>query len=348
MDADYPRRIRPRAISSPRLHDSPSQTGCGKVTELPSSPSPAFRPRYQRHDDSTCPHGYASARPIQWKRTAPHALACVKEQEYYAHDRQENPTERWVNDQIHLASRSNQGRRKMTPTETEELRQRMWDEFQYEYETEAHRWMKSEEEMRRRTREREEEKNRLIQNEVRRIQARVRQRRDSERHIIAEERRREADKARERVMREHARAERAMVEAWNVYELRWVALSAAYDGIFLKFRDIPWPLLVPPLTPEEITAEGIEAFILSPLHSQEQTTKERIRAGLLRWHPDRFCRVLGRVRESERSAVEEGVGIVVRCLNDLLSKDNKSSQVVSTFMSLIAGLAVHSRLGITD
>lgn len=216
--------------------------------------------------------------------------------------------------------------------EAEELRQRVWDEFQYEYEAEAHRWIEYEEEMRRRRREREEEKNRVIQSEVRRIQARVRQRRDSERHVIAEERKRDAEKAKERVMREQAKAERVMVEAWNVYELRWVALSAAYDGIVLKFRDIPWPLLVPPLAPEEITPEGIEAFILSPLHSQEQTTKERIRAGLLRWHPDRFCRVLGRVRESERSAVEEGVGIVVRCLNDLLSKDNKSSQMVSTIL----------------
>lgn len=243
------------------------------------------------------------------------------------HGRHENPTEQWVNDQIHLASRPSQGRRWMKPTETEELRHRMRDEFMYEHEVEAHSWMTYEEEMRRRMREREEEKNRLIQSEVRRIQARVRQRRDSERHIIAEERRREAEKAKERVMRERARLERATIDAWNVYELRWVALSAAYDGIVLKFRDIPWPLLVPPLTPGEITPGGIEAFILSPAHSPGQSQKERIRAALLRWHPDRFCRVLGRVRESERNAVEEGVGIVVRCLNDLLTKDNKASQV---------------------
>ncbi|KAG2368132.1 hypothetical protein BDR07DRAFT_1448467 [Suillus spraguei] len=186
----------------------------------------------------------------------------------------------------------------------------MRDEFLYEYEVEAHGWMTYEEDMRRRMREREDEKNRLIQNEVRRIQAR-----------------REAEKAKERVMRERARLERAIIDAWNVYELRWVALSAAYDGIVLKFRDIPWPLLIPPLTPSEITPEGIGAFILSTAHSPEQSPKERIRAALLRWHPDRFCRVLGRVRESERNAVEEGVGIVVRCLNDLLTKDNRASHM---------------------
>jgi len=225
--------------------------------------------------------------------------------------------------------------------ETEELRQRMWDESQYEYEAEAHRWMVYEEEMRRR-REREEEKNRIIQSEVRRIQARVRQRRDSESQVIAQERRREAERAKERVMKEKAKAEQVMVEAWGVYELRWAALYAAYEGIALKFRDIPWPLLVPPVTPEEITAEEIAAFILSPVHSKEQTTKERIRAALLRWHPDRFCRVLRGVRESDKSAVENGVGTVVRCLNDLLSKDNKSSQAVSTLSFQLCNLNGYS------
>ncbi|KAG1734721.1 uncharacterized protein EDB91DRAFT_584443 [Suillus paluster] len=327
MDSDYTHHIRPRAISTPHHHDSLAQVRCAKVAELPSSPSPASRLRFPRHDDLTCPRDYTSARPVQWEHMNPHVLACVKEQEHYVHTRHENPTERWVNDQIHLASRPNQGRRWMKPTETEELRHKVRDEFLYEHEVEAHRWTKYEEEMRRRMREREEEKNRLIQTEIRRIQARVRQRRDSERHIIAEERRREAEKAKERVTRERARLERATIDAWNVYELRWVALSAAYDGIVLKFRDIPWPLLVPPLTPDEITPERIGAFILSSAHSPEQSPKERIRAALLRWHPDRFCRVLGRVRESERNAVEEGVGIVVRCLNDLLTKDNKASQV---------------------
>lgn len=325
MDPDYTHHIRPRAISSPHHPNSLSQLRCAEVAELPVSPSQAPRLRFPRHDDRTCSHDYISARPVQWKRINPHALACVKEQEHYMHGRHENPTEQWVNDQIHLASRLNHERHWTKPTETEELRHRMRDEFLYEHEVEAHGWMMYEEEMRRRMREREEEKNRLIQNEVRRIQTRVRQRRDSERHIIAEERRREAEKAKERVIRERARLERATVDAWNVYELRWVALSAAYDGIVLKFRDIPWPLLIPPLTPSEITAEGIGAFILSTAHSPEQSPKERIRAALLRWHPDRFCRVLGRVRESERNAVEEGVGTVVRCLNDLLTKDNKAS-----------------------
>ncbi|KAG1881474.1 hypothetical protein C8R48DRAFT_681080 [Suillus tomentosus] len=330
MDSDYIHHIRPRAISSPHHPNSLPQHRCAKVAELPVSPSPTSRVRFPRHEDRSCPHDYTSARPVQWKRINPHALACVKEQEHYMHSRHENPTEQWVNDQIHLASRPTHERRWMKPAETEELRHRMRDEFLYEYEVETHGWMSYEEDMRRRMREREEEKNRLIQNEVRRIQARVRQRRDSERHVIAEERRREAERAKERVMREQARLERATMDAWNVYELRWVALSAAYDGIVLKFRDIPWPLLIPPLTPSEITAEGIAAFILSTAHSPEQSPKERIRAALLRWHPDRFCRVLGRVRESERNAVEEGVGLVVRCLNDLLTKDNKASHMVST------------------
>ncbi|KAI0305577.1 hypothetical protein B0F90DRAFT_1624502 [Multifurca ochricompacta] len=107
-------------------------------------------------------------------------------------------------------------------------------------------------------------------------------------------------------------------EAWKTYESRWAALGR--DASPLRFESIPWPTTVPPRKVEEITSEAITKFILSPAHSEGISQKERIKHGLRRWHPDRFGRMLNRVEKEDRGGVERGVGIVVRCLNDLLAK----------------------------
>lgn len=234
----------------------------------------------------------------------------------------------WVDEQIHLTDRSDYERRPQ-PMGKEELRQRMWDELVYEYEAEAHKWMNHEAEMRRRTqeREREEARRRIVQDDVKRIQARVRQRRDSEREVIAEERRKSAERAKEKTRRDQARAERAMLEAWNSYESRWAAISASSE--LLGFRDIPWPLLVVPIRVEDLAPENITNFLLHPVHSSNHSRRERIRTALLRWHPDRFRRILNRVVDSERCMVEDGVGVIARCLNELLAKEGKMLQQVS-------------------
>ncbi|KIP08467.1 hypothetical protein PHLGIDRAFT_18913 [Phlebiopsis gigantea 11061_1 CR5-6] len=83
---------------------------------------------------------------------------------------------------------------------------------------------------------------------------------------------------------------------------------------------VPWPLLSEPRSVEEIRSARVTMFVLSPHHSQGQTTKDRVRSALRRWHPDRFGRILARVKEEDRPQVEVGVGIVVRCLNDLLER----------------------------
>ncbi|KAI6046106.1 hypothetical protein EDC04DRAFT_2518153, partial [Pisolithus marmoratus] len=212
-------------------------------------------------------------------------------------------TEEWVNEQVHFSDRLN-GRQPSQPLDREQLRRRMWDELLYEYETEAQKWMKHESEMKKGDREREfKDRKRAIQEDISRIEAKVRQRRDSERQAIAEERRRE-------------RLNRAVLEAWNGYESRWAAITSSCEA--LSFEEIPWPVLVPPRDAADITADKIVTFILHPAHSLHQSRKEIIRSALLRWHPDRFRRLLQRIPESERKAVEEGICAVTRCLNDLL------------------------------
>ncbi|PVG01944.1 hypothetical protein CPB86DRAFT_698467 [Serendipita vermifera] len=89
----------------------------------------------------------------------------------------------------------------------------------------------------------------------------------------------------------------------------------------LSFFDIPWPLLHPPRNAESITTQSIRMFLASEHQNTDKTHRERIKEALLRWHPDRFgVRILEHVRPDHRSEVEKGVAVVVRCLNELLSK----------------------------
>ena len=115
---------------------------------------------------------------------------------------------------------------------------------------------------------------------------------------------------------------RSQEEAWKAYERRWTTISGDHGGSPLKFKSIPWPTTVPPRSVADITPVAIAKFIFSPAHSEGMGRKERIKYALRRWHPDRFGRVLGRVDGKDKEAVERGVGIVARCLNDLLAQEN--------------------------
>ncbi|EGN99794.1 hypothetical protein SERLA73DRAFT_106602 [Serpula lacrymans var. lacrymans S7.3] len=294
-------------------------------------------PRYHREHivrSKTADPSYHPARPSAVRRpSSPHenndgppwahmaqTYAWVADQEHTRLDKQNRKTEQWVTEQIFLANRTNHGR-SPKPSENGELRWKMIDELMYDYEVEAQRWMKQEE-SRRKAAEREQEKARIVQDEIKRIQTRVRQRTQSEKQKIADERQREYEATKLRERKERVRAERAKVNAWTTYESRWTALPASSEP--LTFGAIPWPLFSPPATATDIIPANIIAFVLSPVHSQSQSRRERARSALLRWHPDRFRRILARVTAADKGAVEEGVGIVTRCLNELMAKDVKA------------------------
>ncbi|CAE6388096.1 unnamed protein product [Rhizoctonia solani] len=115
--------------------------------------------------------------------------------------------------------------------------------------------------------------------------------------------------------------ELSALDAWNSYELRWSALSVASSNQPIAFRDIPWPLLRTPIGPESITPQAVGAFILSPLHSQDKSRKERLRNAMLRWHSDKFeGRWMTRIEDDERQKVKDAVGAVARSLTELMTK----------------------------
>jgi len=159
-----------------------------------------------------------------------------------------------------------------------------------------------------------------LQEEFDKMEARWRER------IGREERRRRqeqqwAEEQRARVERQKMLESRSQEEAaWRTYERRWTAIAS--EGGQLKFKSVPWPTTVPPRNVAEITPAAVARFIFSSAHSQGMSRRERIKSALRRWHPDRFGRMLSRVTEKDKAAVERGVGIVARCLNDLLAQEN--------------------------
>jgi hypothetical protein len=156
-----------------------------------------------------------------------------------------------------------------------------------------------------------------------------------------------------------AKVEEAFEEERKAYEKRWkrfVGEAAATsttkeereggDGKgkgkergMLRFSDVPWPVFAIPGRPSgqsvrlaDIRSSSIRAFLLpSPTtflstaeeeEAEKKRRKDILREAIRRYHPDKFGRYLGRVREEkgERKMVEEGVGIVGRCLVELMAE----------------------------
>lgn len=133
---------------------------------------------------------------------------------------------------------------------------------------------------------------------------------------------REAEKRKKEHEEKHRKA-RAMVKAWKEYEERWAKI-AGNTGEQLSFATIPWPTGKNPTDVTGITKENVRGFLLSHHHSKDVSSKDRIRAALKLWHPDKFKRILDRVEETERARVEEAAGVVARCLNGLMEDIQKS------------------------
>lgn len=96
----------------------------------------------------------------------------------------------------------------------------------------------------------------------------------------------------------------------------------------LRFTDFAWPIYpqvpFPPLswpaTPD-VTATAISTFLLS--HLDAPAKKAALRAAVLRWHPDRFDRLVARIpeeKEDVRERVKELGLRVSQVLNDLLKE----------------------------
>ena len=129
---------------------------------------------------------------------------------------------------------------------------------------------------------------------------------------------REAEKRKKEHGEKHRKA-KATIKAWKGYEERWAAISGKSEER-LSFAKMPWPTTTPPKDAASITKDGIREFLLSRHHSKDVSNKDRVRAALKLWHPDKFKRTLDRVEGEDRALVEEAAGVVARCLNGLMEE----------------------------
>ncbi|KAF8590969.1 hypothetical protein K439DRAFT_1627395 [Ramaria rubella] len=196
---------------------------------------------------------------------------------------------------------------------------KFWEATARSIDKQAQRWMVRAEAARKAAL-REAEKTREIQEEVRKVREKS-EAREAERRRSREEVRVASEGERTtKVRKQRDNAAKRLVSAWNAYETRWTTLQSS-RGEQLTFRTVPWPLICTPSSPSSISGANIAFFLLSPLHSGNKPRKERIREAMQRWHNDKFePRYLPRVVEGDRKAVKEGVDIVVRCLNELLTR----------------------------
>ncbi|KAL1748822.1 hypothetical protein HDZ31DRAFT_59997 [Schizophyllum fasciatum] len=244
-------------------------------------------------------------------------------------------TEEWVREQQAVAAEENEWRHQHReklfgnplhaftnehayPRPPDAMDDTPWDELARTYELDAERWMRAQEAARADARARERE--RVLKEQMHRVEARIRGRREAERAQASEERARRY--AQERLGRARARSAVRAEAAWRAYEEGWARVGGGGGGEAMGFASVPWPTERPPARAADVTPERVAAFLLSDAHSAEVPRKERIRRAQLRWHPDRFQRLMVRVVNADKREVEEAAGIVARCLNDLMAMEN--------------------------
>lgn len=138
-----------------------------------------------------------------------------------------------------------------------------------------------------------------------------------------EERRRQRRREKENRKWEHARA---------YYEQTWKQILDGNVDRELRFEDVPWPVFFDKdVDVEAITTSAMATFLLPDCRpiggaavdedALKRERRDKLRETMLRFHPDKFeGRFLRHVREADQQRVLEGVGLVARGLNTLLSQ----------------------------
>ncbi|KAG8747756.1 hypothetical protein FRC10_011885 [Ceratobasidium sp. 414] len=132
----------------------------------------------------------------------------------------------------------------------------------------------------------------------------------------------EADKRRA----EEDQRKKAASSPWATYVTQWEHIMnlPAYlpEHELLTARNLPCPLTIQSnVTPgmSMITRASIEAFLMDPAHSEGKSRKERVRAALLMWHPDKSEKWIYKFREDRRPLIREVVGVIARHLTEIMT-----------------------------
>jgi hypothetical protein len=154
--------------------------------------------------------------------------------------------------------------------------------------------------------------------------------REEKRSKQARDARREADEL-------DAKAQRAArITERGQWRRRCAALmDGDVESIRLTFNDIPWPVYKATgsadvqvlLSLNDITIDNVRDFLYALAEDEakgpkdakalEHARRKVLRDARLQFHPDRFSRVLRRVRDTERDKVQEGAELTIRLINEI-------------------------------
>ncbi|KAK0195333.1 hypothetical protein F5146DRAFT_1025074 [Armillaria mellea] len=109
---------------------------------------------------------------------------------------------------------------------------------------------------------------------------------------------------------------------YRLYESKWAVLKSGNlaPNDQLTFSNFPWPCFEIISTEVDFTTENVRRFLLDPArpNAKDKSKKEIIKEELLRWHPDKFVKILPLVHENETDKVSAAAKTVGRMITDLL------------------------------
>ncbi|KAB5588570.1 hypothetical protein CTheo_7984 [Ceratobasidium theobromae] len=112
--------------------------------------------------------------------------------------------------------------------------------------------------------------------------------------------------------------------SWEKYITNWENIMNWKSNPDKKWLE-PWEIRFPTSRIKDqqdiemLTKDEIEEFLMSESHSIGKSRKERIRADLLYWHPDKLGKWLHKFRPSSQPLIRARAGVVARHLTDLLT-----------------------------
>ena len=145
------------------------------------------------------------------------------------------------------------------------------------------------------------------------------------------ERLRREEQEREQIRRTREMHERARTDNIAKFELHDALWKALKDGVEpngnpippIWGHQLPWPVLDVDVThPSQITMERVQTYVFHAQRPglQSMSLKNRIRAELLRWHPDKFIPIVMKFvvdNEDERNGILAAADSVTKILNML-------------------------------
>ncbi|KAI0738186.1 hypothetical protein C8Q80DRAFT_1124848 [Daedaleopsis nitida] len=148
---------------------------------------------------------------------------------------------------------------------------------------------------------------------------------------------REAEERAQQSAREFAQAQaRRAKEFCDTYDHKWTVLKNEKKLVdVVPYAEFPlpaFPILAnindpfpPNAAPDSYTLEQVWAFLFNEQRTSMagKSRKERIKAEMLRWHPDKFeGQVMRKIRPEDKETMRQAVGVIARILNNIKEQVN--------------------------